>query len=118
MKSTVIHDSEYFKILNFNLVAGALFPVHSHHIDGQLSILVIEGEGEFLGDHDTTADGVIVEPGGPGVIAEEPPPPEPLAVGGEAYPVNKASALAPWLGLALVLVLDGSILTMRRRRAS
>ena len=54
MKSTVLHDSEYFKILNFNLVAGALFPVHSHDIDGQLSILVIEGEGEFLGDNDTT----------------------------------------------------------------
>ena len=51
MKSIVLHDSEYFKILNFNLVAGALFPVHSHDIEGQLSILVIEGEGEFLGDY-------------------------------------------------------------------
>ena len=50
MKSIVLHDSEYFKILNFNLVAGALFPVHSHDLEGQLSILVIEGEGEFLGD--------------------------------------------------------------------
>ena len=53
MKSIVLHDSEYFKILNFNLVAGALFPVHSHDIEGQLSILVIEGEGEFLGDNDS-----------------------------------------------------------------
>ncbi|MBC8316355.1 MAG: ectoine synthase [Desulfobulbaceae bacterium] len=52
MKSLVLHDSEHFKILNFNLVAGALFPVHSHDIEGQLSILVIEGEGEFLGDDD------------------------------------------------------------------
>ena len=52
MKSIVLHDSEYFKILNFNLVAGALFPVHSHDLDGQLSILVIEGEGEFLGKDD------------------------------------------------------------------
>lgn len=50
MKSIVLHDSEHFKILNFNLMAGALFPVHSHAIEGQLSILVIEGEGEFLGD--------------------------------------------------------------------
>ena len=48
MKSIVLHDSEHFKILNFNLKAGALFPVHSHDLDGQLSILVIEGEGEFL----------------------------------------------------------------------
>lgn len=51
MKSNVIHESEFFKILNFNLVAGALFPVHSHVIEGQLSILVIEGEGEFLADN-------------------------------------------------------------------
>lgn len=51
MKSIVLHDSEHFKILNFNLKAGALFPVHSHDLDGQLSILVIEGEGEFLADN-------------------------------------------------------------------
>lgn len=51
MKSHVVHDSEFFKIINFNLKAGALFPVHSHDIEGQLSILVIEGEGEFLGDN-------------------------------------------------------------------
>ena len=50
MKSFVLHDSEHFKILNFNLKAGALFPVHSHDIEGQLSILVVEGEGAFLGD--------------------------------------------------------------------
>ena len=50
MKSIVLHDSEFFKILNFNLVAGALFPIHSHDLEGQLSILVIEGEGEFLAD--------------------------------------------------------------------
>ena len=60
MKSIVLHDSEHFKILNFNLVAGALFPVHSHQLDGQLSILVIEGEGEFLGDDD------VVIPAGTG----------------------------------------------------
>lgn len=54
MKSIVLHDSEHFKILNFNLTAGTLFPVHSHDLDGQLSILVIEGEGEFLGDNEAT----------------------------------------------------------------
>lgn len=51
MKAIVLHDSEFFKILNFNLKAGALFPIHSHDLDGQLSILVIEGEGEFLADN-------------------------------------------------------------------
>ncbi|HHD63560.1 MAG TPA: cupin domain-containing protein [Desulfobulbaceae bacterium] len=52
MKSIVLHDSEYFKILNFNLKAGHVFPIHSHDLDGQLSILVIEGEGAFLGDNE------------------------------------------------------------------
>ncbi len=54
MKSIVLHDSEFFKVLNFNLVAGALFPVHSHDLEGQLTILVIEGEGEFLADNDAS----------------------------------------------------------------
>ncbi|WP_267928800.1 MULTISPECIES: cupin domain-containing protein [Desulfolithobacter] len=52
MKSIVLHDSEFFKILNFNIKGGSIFPVHSHDLDGQLSILVIEGEGAFLADND------------------------------------------------------------------
>ena len=52
MKSIVLHDSEHFKILNFNLKKGHVFPIHSHDLDGQLSILVIEGEGAFLGDNE------------------------------------------------------------------
>ena len=54
MKSTVLHDSEHFKILNFNIKGGHIFPVHSHDLDGQLSILIIEGEGAFLGDNKAT----------------------------------------------------------------
>jgi quercetin dioxygenase-like cupin family protein len=46
----LVEDSEYFKIINFNLRAGVTFPVHSHDLDGELSIQVIEGEGFFLGD--------------------------------------------------------------------
>lgn len=45
----LVEDSEYFKIINFNLDAGVIFPVHSHDLDGELSILVLEGEGYFLG---------------------------------------------------------------------
>jgi quercetin dioxygenase-like cupin family protein len=48
-KRLLIHDSPYFKILNFNFKAGQELPVHSHDIEGQLSLVVIEGEGEFLG---------------------------------------------------------------------
>ena len=49
MKSLLVHDSPYFKILNFNFKAGQELPIHSHDIEGQLAIVVMEGEGEFLG---------------------------------------------------------------------
>lgn len=49
MKKLLVHDSPYFKILNFNFQPGQELPVHSHDVEGQLSILVLEGEGEFLG---------------------------------------------------------------------
>jgi quercetin dioxygenase-like cupin family protein len=54
----LVEDSPFFKIINFNLAAGATFPVHSHDLDGQLSILVIEGDGFFLG-----ADGAEIAAG-------------------------------------------------------
>jgi quercetin dioxygenase-like cupin family protein len=53
-KKLLVHDSPYFKIINFNFKAGQELPVHSHEIDGQLSLVIIEGEGEFLGEADTT----------------------------------------------------------------
>jgi quercetin dioxygenase-like cupin family protein len=48
-KKLLVHDSPYFKILNFNFRAGQELPVHSHDIEGQLSLVILEGEGEFLG---------------------------------------------------------------------
>lgn len=48
----LVEDSPDFKIINFNLDEGVTFPVHSHDLDGQLSIQVLEGEGFFLGDND------------------------------------------------------------------
>ena len=53
-KKLLVHDSPYFKIINFNFKAGQELPVHSHEIEGQLSLVIIEGEGEFLGKDDTT----------------------------------------------------------------
>lgn len=50
IRNFLLHDSPYFKIINFNISAGQLFPVHSHKLEGQLSMVVIEGEGEFLGE--------------------------------------------------------------------
>lgn len=52
-KMNLIHDSENFKIINFNFLKGQILPVHSHDIDGELSILVLEGEGFFLGENDS-----------------------------------------------------------------
>ncbi|MCD6389319.1 MAG: cupin [Desulfobulbaceae bacterium] len=49
----LVEDSEFFKIINFNLEAGVTFPVHSHDLDGELSIQVIDGKGFFLGEGDT-----------------------------------------------------------------
>jgi len=51
---TLVHDSPYFKILNFNFEPGQELPTHSHDIEGQLCIYVIEGEGEFLADGGAT----------------------------------------------------------------
>lgn len=52
MKKFLLHDSPWFRIINFNLSAGQTFPVHSHDTEGQLSIQVVEGEGEFLTEGD------------------------------------------------------------------
>ncbi len=54
MKRYLVHDSPYFKILNFNFKAGQDLPIHSHDVEGQLSIAVLEGEGEFLGEDGAT----------------------------------------------------------------
>jgi len=54
MKRLLVHDSPYFKILNFNFKAGQELPIHSHDVEGQLSIAVLEGEGEFLGEDGAT----------------------------------------------------------------
>ncbi len=58
IKKFLVHDSAYFKILNFNLSAGQVFPVHSHNAEGQLSILVLEGKGDFLGEGDVSIPAV------------------------------------------------------------
>ena len=50
MKNLLVHESPYIKVLNFNFKAGQELPIHSHEIEGQLSITVLEGKGKFLGD--------------------------------------------------------------------
>lgn len=49
----LVEDSPNFKIINFNLDEGVTFPVHSHDLDGELSIQVLDGEGYFLGENES-----------------------------------------------------------------
>jgi predicted metal-dependent enzyme (double-stranded beta helix superfamily) len=39
-KKLLVHDSPYFKILNFNFKPGQELPVHNHDIEGQLSLVI------------------------------------------------------------------------------
>lgn len=48
-KRLLVHDSPYCKILNFNFKAGQQLPIHSHDIEGEVCLTIVEGEGEFLG---------------------------------------------------------------------
>ena len=52
-KSILVHESEHFKLINFNFKAGQSLPIHSHELEGQLSIVVLSGEGEFLASDGT-----------------------------------------------------------------
>ncbi len=51
LKKLLVHDSPNFKIINFNFRPGQTLPVHSHDIDGELSLVILEGEGNFLGEN-------------------------------------------------------------------
>ena len=42
----------------------------------------------------------------------------PIPVGGEAYPINKISVLAPWVGLVMFLVGPGALIVLRRKQAA
>jgi quercetin dioxygenase-like cupin family protein len=53
MSRFLVHDSPYFKILSFNFKGGQELPIHSHEMEGQVSILILEGVGEFLADDGT-----------------------------------------------------------------
>lgn len=56
------HESEYMKVINFNFKAGQQLPIHAHDLEGELTIAVLEGKGEFL-----AADGVSM-PANPGDV--------------------------------------------------
>ncbi len=43
----LLHDSPSWRIISFNFEAGQELPVHSHDVDSEVAILVLEGEGYF-----------------------------------------------------------------------
>ncbi|ADK86179.1 Cupin 2 conserved barrel domain protein [Desulfarculus baarsii DSM 2075] len=65
MSKLLVHDSPHFKIINFNFEPGQELPVHSHDIEGQLSIVILEGQGEFL-----AKDGVLPAAAGDVLISD------------------------------------------------
>lgn len=44
----VLHESEFTKVLSFNFKPGQGLPLHSHNIEGELVLAILEGSGEFL----------------------------------------------------------------------
>lgn len=48
LSNFLVHESPHLKVINFNLKAGQELPVHSHDIEGQLSLSVLSGSGLFL----------------------------------------------------------------------
>lgn len=48
LSNFLAHESPYMKVINFNLKAGQELPIHSHEIEGQLSLAVLSGSGLFL----------------------------------------------------------------------
>lgn len=44
----VVHESEFVKVINFSFKAGQGLPLHSHNIEGELVLTILEGSGEFL----------------------------------------------------------------------
>jgi parallel beta-helix repeat protein len=85
---------------------GIWYPISMGSNDGD-KVVTIELTDGGIGDADGV-NGIINDPGGPAYM----PP-----VGGELFPVNKLSILAPWLTLALLLVLGGGFWVMRKRFA-
>lgn len=78
--------------------------------DNLLTLTITDGG---LGDADGAANGVIEDPGAPGQ------PVRALTVGGEVYPVDKLSLLAPWIALAaLMAVAMAALVIMKRRRVA
>ena len=75
---------------------------------GPPNVISITLQDGGLGDDDLTANGVIVDQGGPGS-------PSSAVVGWETYPVSKVRVLLPWIALLAAIIVGASLLVVGRR---
>lgn len=47
----LLYDSPNLRVLAFNFEPGQQLPVHSHEAEADVTLMILEGEGEFLGTH-------------------------------------------------------------------
>jgi quercetin dioxygenase-like cupin family protein len=47
----LLYDSPNLRVLSFNFEPGQELPVHSHSADSEVTLLILEGEGEFTGSN-------------------------------------------------------------------
>jgi quercetin dioxygenase-like cupin family protein len=51
----LLYDSPNLRVLAFNFEPGQELPVHSHPADSDVTLMILEGEGEFTGAHEMPA---------------------------------------------------------------
>ncbi|MFA5110379.1 MAG: cupin domain-containing protein [Desulfobaccales bacterium] len=51
----LLYDSSNLRVLAFNFEPGQELPVHSHSTDADVTLMILEGEGEFTGAHEMAA---------------------------------------------------------------
>jgi quercetin dioxygenase-like cupin family protein len=47
----LLYDTPNLRVLAFNFEPGQMLPVHSHPADSDVTVMILEGEGEFIGTH-------------------------------------------------------------------
>ncbi len=47
----LLYDSPNLRVLAFNFEPGQELPVHSHPADSDVTLMILEGEGQFTGAH-------------------------------------------------------------------
>lgn len=104
-----------FSYWKFQGGAWIQMPSSKATLDSSRTVITLTlTDGASPDDADGSANGVIVDPGGPAVPTS---PPVQIAVGGEILPINQLHVLLPWLALVAVLgVVAVETLVVRRRK--